>query len=116
MNSNKKIIIMLLLMMPWGASSARTDDRPCDDIHMKKGICNVCPNLQAELGDREHTEMPLRNTNSRRGTDRKCELLEDIDKRDACRREQQDQQDQQADILEKLLLEKTSPVVNPAGP
>lgn len=109
---------MLLFMMSWGASSARAGDRPCDDLHIKnmrgdKGICGVCPNLQAELGDREQTEIPLRNTNTRCGTDCKCELLEDVDKRGACRREQQDQQ---ADILERLLLEKTSPVVNPAGP
>ena len=118
MNSHKKTIVVLLFMMACGVLSARADERPCDEIHIKhmrgdKRICQACRDLQDNLSGSEQAQIELQKGNAGREAECGCELLEEIENSAACRRESRDQQ---TDALEKLLLETTAPGVNPPGP
>lgn len=109
MNSHNKIIAVLLFMVACAPSYVRGADHGHDEVHTRqmqsdRELYHACRELRDTLCNKEHSQIFLREVDLRRELICNSELLEEIEKAEKCPRENQDQQ---ADILEKLLLEST---------
>lgn len=117
MNSLKIIVALLLFMVVCATPYVRAADQGSDGrtghMHSDTDIHQACRDLRDKLRGKEQSQIPLRDLDIHQDLNCCCELLEELEKKEPCSRQDQDQQ---ADILEKLLQESTKSGTPPPVP
>lgn len=118
MNSRKSIIVWVLFMMSCAPLVVIAADDGLNGGSNLKTCCSrdkyrTCLDLRDKLIDKEHLQAVLRDKEIHHDLNCNCELLDDVEGKVDFRHKNQDQQ---ADILERLLLESTTSSIKPQNP
>jgi hypothetical protein len=117
MNSHKRIIVGGLFILSLAPVGVTASDPGCDCIQNQTPCCNKdtyeIPCVRDNVCDKENVQAQLREGNIHHKQNCNGELQDEIEKSG---KRCQGNQDQQADILEKLLLESTTSGINPPRP
>lgn len=109
-----RAVIFIVAFAPMRATASDDD---FDIIHSKSCCCRdeyrTCLELRAKLQGKECPQAPFRDAEGHPEQNCGCELLEEIEKNEGnCRKDQ----DQQSELLEKLILDSAVSGINSPFP